>query len=59
MSMREIKDNFYIKWLESVSDNYVYSAVMTRELSLMKDGTYLGIFNIEQNDLLINHQCTT
>ena len=37
MTMKEIKNNFYSKWLESVNDNYVYSAVMTRELSLMKD----------------------
>ena len=59
MSMKEIKDNFYCKWLESVNDNSVYSAVMTRELSLMKDGTYLGVFNMEQNNLLINHLCTT
>ena len=58
MSMKEIKTSFYSKWLESVNDNSVYSAIMTRKLSLMKDGTYLDIFNIEQNNILINHLCT-
>ena len=59
MSMNKIKDKFYCKWLDSLNDNSVYSAVMTRELCLMKDGTYLGVFNTEQNNLLINHLCTT
>ena len=59
MPMKDIKNNFYCKWLESVNENSVYSAVITRELSLMKDGTYLGIFNIEQNNLMIDYLCTT
>ena len=41
MSMKEVKTSFYCKWLESVNDNFVLSAIMTRELSLMKDGTYI------------------
>ena len=59
MSMMKIKDIFYCKWLDTLNDNSVYSAVMTRELSLMKDGTYLNIFNDEQNNILINLLCTT
>ena len=59
MSMREIKDRFYCKWLDSVNDDSLYSAVMARELSLMKDGIFLNIFNVEQNNFLIKFLCTT
>ena len=59
MSMMKIKDIFYCKWFDTLNDNSVYSAVMTRELSLMKDGTYLNIFNDEQMNILINLLCTT
>ena len=59
MSMKEIKDTLYGKWLDSVSDDYVYSAVMARELSLMNDGIYLNIFNEDQNTFLINFLCTS
>ena len=59
MSMKEIKDTCYGKWLDSVNDDYVYSAVMARELSLMKDGIYLNIFNEDQNKFLINFLCTS
>ena len=59
MSMKEIKDRFYCTWLNSVNDDSVYSAVMTRELSLMKDGIYLEVFNEEQNNFMINFLCTT
>ena len=59
MSIGKIKDRFYCRWLDSVNDDSVYSAVMTRELSLMKDGIYRDFFNEEQNNFLINFLCTT
>ena len=49
----------YGKWLDSVNNDYMYSAVMARELLLMKDGIYLNIFNEDQNKILINFLCTT
>ena len=51
--MGKIKDRFYYKWLGSVNDNSVYSAVMTREVGLMRDGIYFNIFNEEQNIILM------
>ena len=58
VSIGKNNDRFYCKWLDSVNDDSVYSAVMTRELSLMKDGLYLDIFNEEQI-FKINFLCTT
>ena len=59
ISMNEIKNRFYNKWLDSLNDNTIYSAVMARELSLMKDGIYFNIFNEDQNKFLINFLCTS
>ena len=54
MSMNQIKKKFYSTWLQTVNDDYINSAVMIREVSLMKDRISQRFFDDEQCEFLIN-----
>ena len=54
MSMNQIKKKFYSTWLQTVNDDYINSAVMIREVILMKDRISQRFFDDEQCEFLIN-----
>ena len=61
MSIKHIKRRMYIHWSHTVDDNLYQAAVMVRELSLMRDGTFSDLhnfYNETQLKELIDYLCT-
>ena len=59
MSMREVKNKMYNKWLQSLNDDYVHYAIMARELSLMNEGINYDFYEEEDMEFFLNFVCTS
>ena len=58
LSLKNVKDMYYNKWLNSVDNQYLIHSKVINEVIMMKEGIFYKDLDIFQCDLLINFLCT-
>ena len=58
LSLKNVKDMYYNKWLNSVDNQYLIHSKVINEVIMMKEGIFYKDLDSFQCDLIINFLCT-
>ena len=58
ISIKDVKELYFNKWLNNVNNDYVTHTKVIKELIMMKEGIFYGDLDISQCDFIINLLCT-
>ena len=58
LSLKEVKEVYYNKWLNNVNNQYLVHSNVIKELIMMKEGIFHRDLDFSQCDLVINYLCT-
>ena len=58
LSLKDVKELYYNKWINNVNNEYVIHSKVIKELIMMKEGTFCRDLDISQCDFIINLLCT-
>ena len=58
LSLKDVKELYYNKWINNVNNEYVIHSKVIKELIMMKEGIFYRDLDISQCDFIINLLCT-
>ena len=58
LSLKDVKELYYNKWINNVNNEYVIHSKVIKELIMMKEGIFYRDLDISQCDFIINMLCT-
>ena len=58
ISIKDVKELYFNKWLNNVNNDYVIHTKVIKELIMMKDEIFYGDLDISQCDFILNLLCT-
>ena len=58
VSVKDVKEMYYNKWLNNVNNQYETHSKVIKELIMMKEGIFYRDLDLSQFDFIINLLCT-